>query len=353
MWIAIFCLCLLAGHAQASTYSYNCVVDGTLTVSGKQILPLLAGSGIQLTNNGTANIVSMNDTTLSSAGGISLVGNGAGPALSILGLSAGSGIKLYSNPTNVSISSDVNLTSTGGVSLVSNGVGPSLSILGLSPGSGVSLTSNGVNVTISSTQSGTVSNLSSAGGSVPLVSNGAGPSLSILGLSQGNGIKLTASPTDVTIASTTSTFFAKANIAIPANTATNVFAFTPTVSTSYGIQFSLYGNLGTNALNVNVFAEGTGSSSAGTIGCGQFNRFGTGGSSNAANTLAPTPFNINTAQTVATSVANSGMGIFLINCYYTTSANSYTTLRVQLQSSTAATLYVGSSMIITATPLTN
>lgn len=388
----IFCVLLLVHLACASSYSYNCVVDGTLTVAGKQILPLAAGDGTALLNNGTNVVVSTSGANLASAGGTSLVADGTGPSLSILGLSAGSGIKLYADNSSATISADVNLTSAGGVSLVASPVGPNLSILGLSPGSGIKLYSGASTVTVSadvnltsaggislvsspvgpslavlglspgsgikmsaSASSVTVSadvNLTSAGG-VSLVSTPTGPSLAVLGLAQGNGIVLTPSPTTVTVASTTSTYFIKANVALAANVATNIFAVTPAVSTTYGFQLTLYGTDGAGTINVAVLAEGTGSSVAGTIGCGYFNRFGTGGSSTGANTFAAASFNINTAQTVATSVNNAGAGVLFLGCYLTTSANAFTTLRVQTTATAASTLYPGSSMVITTNPLTN
>lgn len=388
----LFCLILFVACAHASSYSYNCVVDGTLTVAGKQLLPLAAGDGTTLVNNGTNIIVSASGADLASAGGLSLVADGTGPSLSILGLGAGSGIKLYSDPSTVTISADVNLTSAGGVSLVASPVGPSLSILGLGAGAGIKLFSTASTVTINAdvnlTSAGGVSlvsnsvgpslsvlglaagsgiklssgassvtvaadvNLTSAGG-VSLVSNSVGPSLSVLGLSQGNGILLTPSASSVSVASTTSTYYVSGNIALVANVAANIFAYTPAVSTTYGLQVAFYGNLGTGTLSIAVLAEGTGSSNAGTIGCGFFDRFGTGGSSTGAGTFAPASFNINTAQTLATSVSNAGAGVFLLNCYLTTSANAFTTLRLRATATVASTLYPGSSLVITSNPQTN
>lgn len=354
MSIAVLCLVLaLVGCAQASFYGYNCVVDGTLTVAGKQILPLAAGSGISLTNNGTYTLVasvagSSSASNLTSAGGISLVASAVGPNLSILGLTAGSGIKLYPSATDVTIQSDVNLTSTGGTSLVSSGVTPNLSILGLSAGSGIKLFSSASDVTIKSDV-----NLTSTGGT-SLVFNGTGPSLSVLGLSQGNGILLTATPTAVSIASTATPYYVKTDVVMAASTTTLLFAYTPSASTSYGIDIIFYANLpSSGTLTISVLAEGTGSSQAGTVACGFFGRIGSGGSSISAGALAVTNFNINTAQNLASSPTNSGAGLLMINCYLTTSANPFTTLKIQARSTTATTISTGSTATITNTPQTN
>ncbi len=356
MSIPVICfLLLLIGHAHASTYGFNCAIDGTLSVAGKQVLPLTAGTGIALTNNGTYIVVdatasaSSATTNLTSTGGTSLVSSGVGPGLSILGLTAGSGIKLFASATDVTINSTVNLTSTGGTtSLVSSGVSPNLSILGLTAGSGIKLFSSATDVTISSNV-----NLTSAGGT-SLVSNGTGPALAVLGLSQGSGIVLTPSATAVTVSASATPFYVKANVALTASVTTVLFALTPSVSTNYGIDLILYPNLPlSGTLTASILAEGTGSSQAGTIGCGFFSRLGSGGSSITAGTLATTNFNINAAQSLAATPTNNGAGVLMINCYLTTSANAFTTLKLQVQSTTAATVYTGSTATITASPQTN
>ena len=109
---------------------------------------------------GTSNI-SGATTTLGSIGGTqSLVIEGTGPNLTMAGLTAGDNVTLsYSEDTGVTIASSggssvTTLGSTGGTSLVSNGTGPALEILGLTAGANITLTPGEESITIAATGGG-------------------------------------------------------------------------------------------------------------------------------------------------------------------------------------------------------
>ena len=102
--------------------------------------------------------------------------------------------------TNTSLNTDVTLASIGGVSLVDDGAGPSLSIHGLSGSAGISVTDEGSVIQITNTSLNTDVTLANAGGTETLVVDGSGPSLTSKGLSAGTGITLTGGANDVSIA---------------------------------------------------------------------------------------------------------------------------------------------------------
>jgi hypothetical protein len=146
------------------------------------------------------------DVTLASAGGTeTLVGDGAGPALAVKGLTAGAGVSLTGAATDVTVAntdpgSAVSLASAGGTeSLVNDGAGPALALKGLTAGAGVSLTGAATDVTVANTDPGSAVTLASAGGTESLVNDGVGPALALKGLTAGAGIALTGAAAAVTI----------------------------------------------------------------------------------------------------------------------------------------------------------
>ena len=161
-------------------------------------------------------------TTLTSAGGTTLVNDGIGPALAVKGLTAGTNITVVDSGTFLTINStsvDATLASAGGTSLVNDGVGPALAVKGLAAGVGIAVVDSGTLLTITATA--TATSLASAGGTQTLVVDGAGPTLSVKGLTAGAGITLTPGATDITIASTaigTGTFETSAAVVRPATT---------------------------------------------------------------------------------------------------------------------------------------
>lgn len=214
------------------------VANGDVVISSTE--PTLApGAGISITvADGVATIAATDSgVSLSSAGDVgstSLVSNGVGPAFTVMGLAAGAGIALAAADGDVVISSTeptvsagagisitvadgvatiaatdpgVTLTSSGdanSTSLVSSGAGPALSVLGVAAGVGIELAvADGV-LTVSNTSLDTAVTLSSAGGEVSMVIDGAGPVLTLQGLTAGAGIGLSAADGAVTISSTSS-----------------------------------------------------------------------------------------------------------------------------------------------------
>jgi hypothetical protein len=124
---------------------------------------LVAGAGITVTSNTVGNVTTYTITnsspassvTLTSAGGTeTLVNDGTGPALAVKGLTGGAGITLSSNATAISIAntspaSSVTLTNAGATeSLVNDGIGPDLATKSLTAGNGIGITSNATEVTI-------------------------------------------------------------------------------------------------------------------------------------------------------------------------------------------------------------
>lgn len=146
-------------------------------------------------------------TTLSSAGGTSLVNDGTGPALATKGLTAGSGITLVDNGTDVEVSAAAATTTTlasagGSETLVQDGTGPALATKGLTAGTGISLTGGANDVTIANTDGASTVTLSNAGGSETLINDGVGPALALKGLIQGTGISISGGPSAITITNT-------------------------------------------------------------------------------------------------------------------------------------------------------
>jgi hypothetical protein len=171
---------------------------------------LTQGTGITITNSAGGITITNSDlgssVTLSNAGTTSLVNDGVGPALAVKGLVSGTGISFSTSATDVTITnsdpaSGVTLTNVGGTeTLVNDGAGPALGIKGLIAGTGMTLSSNSTSVTFTNNDPGSAVTLSSAGGTQTLVNDGVGPALATKGLSAGSGIALSSDSTSVTVA---------------------------------------------------------------------------------------------------------------------------------------------------------
>lgn len=171
---------------------------------------LTQGTGITITNSAGGITITNSDlgssVTLSNAGTTSLVNDGVGPALALKGLVSGTGISFSTSATDVTITnsdpaSGVTLTNVGGTeTLVNDGAGPALGIKGLIAGTGMTLSSNSTSVTFTNNDPGSAVTLSSAGGTQTLVNDGVGPALATKGLSAGSGIALSSDSTSVTVA---------------------------------------------------------------------------------------------------------------------------------------------------------
>lgn len=174
---------------------------------------LTPGTGMSLSSNSSAVTISntspATSVTLTSSGGSdTLVNTGIGPALSIKGLTAGTGVGLSSGPGSVTISNNdptLSLSSSGGSqTLVSNGIGPAFIVKGLTPGAGMGLSSTSSAITINNTSPASSASLSSTGVSQTLVNSGTPPGFLIKGLTAGSGILLSPTSTDLTITNTSS-----------------------------------------------------------------------------------------------------------------------------------------------------
>lgn len=151
------------------------------------------------------------DVMLNSAGGESLVVDGAGPLLEIRGLEEGVGINIdQSSPDGALIvtatGENITLESTEcDNTLVVKGTGPALKIKGLSEGDGIKLANDGSpDECLKITATGENITLTSMCGSPDesLVAKGDGPDLEIKGLQAGDGIELTGDDNCVVISGT-------------------------------------------------------------------------------------------------------------------------------------------------------
>lgn len=189
--------------------------DGTTTT--KPWLTIVAASlnAGSLAINGNA-VVAGNAITLGSAGGVSLVADGAGPILETKGLTAGTGITLTPGASDVKIDADVtSLASAGGTTLVSDGAGPALAVKGLSSLGSITLTANANDVQL---------DLANAGPFMEL--DGSTPMLGALQLDTGNiaaGCQYSMTPgsgpivTNTAVETTMLGITARGSTTIPAN----------------------------------------------------------------------------------------------------------------------------------------
>ena len=148
--------------------------------------------------------------TAGSGGSQTLVVDGTGPDLSIMGLTAGANITLTPGSGSVTIAATEPATtmlatagSGGSQTLVVDGTGPDLTIMGLTAGANITLTPSAGSVTIAATEPATTMLATAgSGGSQTLVVDGTGPDLTIMGLEAGSFISLTPASGCVGIAVT-------------------------------------------------------------------------------------------------------------------------------------------------------
>lgn len=178
---------------------------------------LVAGPNLSLTSTATditidAIIPAPVPVTLMSAGGFySLAGLGVYPNLTVKGLNPGTGITLANTGTGsvtISASNSVvpTLTSVGGMPLVVNGTGPALTIKGLLGDYGM-IDLIPTDTTIQVTLTGGPVSLSDIGvvdGHMSVAGPSVGNSLRTKGLVAGAGVTLTETVTDITIEITSS-----------------------------------------------------------------------------------------------------------------------------------------------------
>ena len=159
----------ILGNLNVPTINGNvlCLNDGLYTdlIIPKQSSNIIIDSNVIVTGTLYANIQSV-PITLSNAGSlignVSLVNNGVGPALSVKGLVAGSGITILDSSNDITISANTAINTTltnaglliGNVSLVNDGVGPTLSVKGLVAGSGITILDSLNDITISANVGG-------------------------------------------------------------------------------------------------------------------------------------------------------------------------------------------------------
>lgn len=175
-------LVLLLGFvalAHCSTYGYNAVVDGTLTVSGIQIKPLTAGTGINIAANG---VVSNTDPGSS----VSLADGGSAPAH----------VSLVSSTSTAGQPRTVGLLSGSGIVITGGGT-QDLTIAGPTFESGAATGVSLVSSTSTTTAFRTVGLLSASG---ITISGAGGQDLTISGPSFSSG-----AATGISLVSSTST----------------------------------------------------------------------------------------------------------------------------------------------------
>lgn len=185
--------------------------DGTSWLSLLSNANLNAGTSISIADTG--GVFTINNVLNAGVSiNLSISGPGAGTYTITNVLNAGNGIGLsISGPgageytiTNTSPATSVTLSSAGGQTLVNQGAGPNLVIAGITGGTGISLTPTGLpptSVAINSTTTLSSLDPSSSGSLVPGSPQSA-PSLSVKSLLAGSGIALTPSSSDVTITQT-------------------------------------------------------------------------------------------------------------------------------------------------------
>lgn len=202
----LFLLFAFTSVVHCSTYGYNAVVDGTLTVGGVQIKPLTAGTGINIAANG---VVSNTDPGSS----VSLTDGGVAPGHATLvsstsaagqprtvGLLSGSGITITGNGTqDVTIAGPTfGSGAATGLSLVSStSTSTAFRTVGLLSGSGINLSGGG---TQDLTITGPTFSSGAATGASLVSSTSTATAFRPVGLLSGSGISISGAGTqDLTI----------------------------------------------------------------------------------------------------------------------------------------------------------
>ena len=165
-----------------------------------EIKSLVQGTGIIISNSPTGSItISQNpeysNVTIDPSGsGTSLVNDGTGPEMEIKTLNQGQGILINDlGALGVELSANISLSSTGdGEDLVITGTGASLVIKTINAGTGIVITDFGYGGLEIATDVSNNTTLAKLGTGEDLVVNGAGPSLTIKGLTGINGSLITS-----------------------------------------------------------------------------------------------------------------------------------------------------------------
>jgi hypothetical protein len=164
--------------------------------------PAAGNGGITISTAG-AEVTIGNTLTGASLGGTAAVfANKTGATLNLRGVTAGTGITVTQNATDIVIdnadgASTVTLASAGGTeTLVNDGTGPALATKGLSAGTGgISLAGVATAVTIENTLTG-----ASLGGTAAVFANKTGATLNLRGVTAGTNVTVTQNANDITIA---------------------------------------------------------------------------------------------------------------------------------------------------------
>ena len=166
-------------------------------------------------------IIPPEDISLSSVsvGGQSIVANGTVPDLQVKGIKVAGGLSIASSATDITITggggggSTSNLGLAGGAtgqSIVVNGTGPALSVKGITGGSGVTVTTVGTDLEINVAGAGgggatALQNAGVASGTQSIVNTGTAPTFRTKGIVGIDGITVTSNSTDVIVSSDIST----------------------------------------------------------------------------------------------------------------------------------------------------
>ena len=154
-----------------------------------------------------------------SAGGQSIVANGVVPDFKVKGIKVAGGLTIASSATDITITgaggggSTSNLGLAGGAtgqSIIVNGTGPALSVKGITGGSGVTVTTVGTDLEINVAGAGgggatALQNAGVADGTQSLVNTGTAPTFRTKGIVGIDGITVTSDSTDVTVSNDMST----------------------------------------------------------------------------------------------------------------------------------------------------
>ena len=201
--------CTVAAASAANVGGAN-EVYRTATAAPFEFRTIAAGSGIGIVQG--TNTLTISNTAVAAT--CANVGDPGGADVYVVGSSApfnfrritgtGGGVTVTAFGDDIFVDvANPTLTSAGGTaSLVEDGVGPGLGLRGLSAGVGVSVTQNATDVTITNTSPASSVALTSAGGTVTQVVDGTGPAISIKGLSAGTNVTLTANANDTVINAT-------------------------------------------------------------------------------------------------------------------------------------------------------
>jgi len=210
----------LCEEGDTSTINNNVLINGELTIT-----PPIGFTGKALTVNGDLDVTGIidpigmvfeqqanNPQAPTVSEGVLWVRNDV-PTTLIFTDSVGTDIDLSSGASS-------SLTSAGGTTLVVDGTSPDFIIKGLIASGNSSITDNGTDLEVVTP----VTTLANAGGTETLVVDGTGPTLTSKGLTAGSGITLTPGANDVTLSTTI--VFASGMYTPSASTLINIDSYT-------------------------------------------------------------------------------------------------------------------------------